>query len=116
MGRFETDMLTLKNDFTTMALIDSTRLRKAMRRTKYSRIIIDMVSSESPVHGEQEGSAYSGHLKNNCFHPLFCFNQFGDCEGAMLRLGDFHSADSWKELLEPIVKRYRHHRGRKHFK
>ena len=23
-----------------------------------------------------------------CYHPLFVFNQFGDCEGAMLRAGN----------------------------
>jgi hypothetical protein len=34
------------------------------------------------------------------------FNQFGDCEGAVLRPGNVHSADGWKNLLEPIVGRY----------
>ena len=41
-----------------------------------------------------------------CYHPLFCFNQFGDCEGAVLRPGNVHSADGWKEFIEPIVERY----------
>jgi hypothetical protein len=41
-----------------------------------------------------------------CFHPLFCFNQFGDCEGAVLRPGNVHSADGWEEFIEPIVERY----------
>ena len=59
-----------------------------------------------PGHGEQEGSSYNGHFGCTCYHPLFCFNQFGDCEGAMLRPGNVHSADRWKELLDPIVKRY----------
>ena len=63
-------------------------------------------SSASPVHGEQEASAYNGHFGCTCYHPLFCFNQFGDCEGSMLRPGNVHSADRWKELLEPIVARY----------
>ena len=35
------------------------------------------------------------------YHPLFLFNQFGDCEGATLRPGNVHSADGWQELLEP---------------
>ena len=30
------------------------------------------------------------------------FAQVGDCEGAMLRPGNVHSADRWKELLEPL--------------
>ena len=44
-----------------------------------------MDSSESPVHGQQEGVAYNGHFESVCYHPLFLFNHFGDCEGAMLR-------------------------------
>ena len=64
----------------------------------HRRIILDMDSSASPVHGEQEASAYNGHFGCTCYHPLFCFNQFGDCEGSMLRPGNVHSADRRKEL------------------
>ena len=65
-----------------------------------------MDSSESPVHGQQEGVAYNGHFESVCYHPLFLFNHFGDCEGAMLRPGNVHSAERWREVLEPVVKRY----------
>jgi Transposase DDE domain group 1 len=41
-----------------------------------------------------------------CYHPLVLFNQFGDCEGAMLRPGNVHSADRWREVLEPVEDRY----------
>ena len=58
------------------------------------------------VHGEQEEAAYNGHFGCMCYHPLFCFNQFGDCEGAVLRPGNVHSADGWKEFINPIVERY----------
>jgi hypothetical protein len=34
----------------------------------------------------------------------------------MLRPGNVHSADNWKALLDPIVKRYRNHKGRKYFR
>ncbi len=43
-------------------------------------LILDMDSSVSETHGEQEGSAYNGHFGCTCYHPLFCFNQFGDVE------------------------------------
>ena len=43
-------------------------------------IILDMDSSESPTHGQQEGSAWNGHFGCTCYHPLFVFNQFGDLE------------------------------------
>ena len=65
-----------------------------------------MDSSESPVYGEQEGAAYNSHFESVCYHPLFCFNQFGDCEGVMLRPGNVHSAQGWREVLKPIVARY----------
>ena len=77
-----------------------------MAHTPHRRVILDMDSSESPVHGQQEGAAYNGHFECVCYHPLFLFNQFGDCEGATLRPGNVHSAEGWQELLEPVVKGY----------
>ena len=41
-----------------------------------------MDSTESPVHGQQEGSAYNGHFESVCYHPLLLFNQHGDCSGS----------------------------------
>ena len=58
----------------------------------------------------------TGHFGCTCSHPLFCFNQFGDCEGSMLRPGNVHSADRWKDLLEPIVARYEKKKVRKYFR
>ena len=34
-----------------------------------------------------------GHYCSRCYHPLFVFNQFGDCEGAVLRPGNVYSAE-----------------------
>ena len=58
------------------------------------------------MYGEQEGAAYNGHFECVCYHPLFCFNQFWDCEGAVLRPGNVRSAEGWREALESIFKRY----------
>jgi hypothetical protein len=66
-----------------------------------------MDSSVSETYGDQEGSAYNGHFACTCYHPLFCFNQFGDVEGTLLREGNVHSAKDWQTVLEPIVARYR---------
>jgi Transposase DDE domain group 1 len=49
--------------------------------------------------------AYNGHFACTCYHPLFVFNQFGDLERCVLRLGNVHSADGWKDALEPVVAR-----------
>jgi Transposase DDE domain group 1 len=64
-----------------------------------------MDSSESPVHGEQEGSGYNGHFESVCYHPLFLFNSHGDCLAAKLRPGNVHSAEDWDELLLPEIER-----------
>jgi hypothetical protein len=104
IGRFETKVLTLKEDLDSLSKINGSWIQKAMEKTPHHRVILDMNNSESPVHGEQGDSAYNGHFGCNCYHPLFCFNQYGDCEGAMLRSGNVHSADRWKDLLEPIIR------------
>ena len=59
-----------------------------------------------PTHGEQEMSVWNGHYARTCYHPLFVFNQFGDLERCALRAGNVHSADSWYDVLKPVVARY----------
>ena len=116
MGRFETEFLTQRENLAGLSEINGQWVQKAVNKTPHRRIILDLDSSESPVHGEQEGSAYNGHFGCRCFHPLFCFNQWGDCEGVLLRPGNVHSADRWKELLEPVVQRYGSKNIRKYFR
>ena len=107
MSRFETQTLTRPLNLKALSglpgvLVDRVRKRKPIRK-----LILDMDSSVSPTHGEQEGSSYNGHFGCTCYHPLFCFNQFGDLERALLRNGKVHSADDWRSVLEPVVARYR---------
>jgi len=50
-----------------------------------------MDSTEIPVYGGQEQSAYNGHFESTCYHPLLLFNREGDCLGAKrssLLIGD----------------------------
>jgi Transposase DDE domain group 1 len=63
------------------------------------RVVLDMDSTEIPVSGQQEQSAYNGHFESTCYHPLLLFNREGDCLVAKLRPGNVHSADGWEELL-----------------
>ncbi len=116
MGRFETEFLTQRENLAGLSEINGKWVERAMSRTPHRRIILDLDSSESPVHGAQEGSAYNGHFGSTCFHPLFCFNQWGDCEGVLLRPGNVHSADRWKDLLDPVVQRYKSENIRKYFR
>jgi len=106
VSRFETEILASDENVAALSSINHAWVGKAMRVTGAKKIILDMDSSESPVHGNQEGSEYNGHFCSRCYHPLFVFNQYGDCEGAVLRPGNVHSADGWRDLLEPIVDRY----------
>ena len=80
-------------------------LAQAENATRVDRIVLDMDSSESPVHGAQEGSAYNGHFESVCYHPLFLFTEHGDCLAATLRPGNVHSADDWDDLLLPEIDR-----------
>ncbi len=73
-------------------------------------MILDIDSSESPVHGTQEQSAYNGHLESVCYHPLFVVNPEGDCLAAKLRPGNVHSAEGCGEVLLPLIDRYRRRR------
>ena len=63
----------------TLGLINGAWVARAMDATETKKIILDVDSSESPVHGNQEGSAYNGHFLSRCYHPLLVFNQAGDC-------------------------------------
>jgi hypothetical protein len=62
-----------------------------------------MDSTEIPVYGQQEQSAYNGHFESTCYHPLLLFNREGDCLAAKLRPGNVHSAEGWEELLLPEI-------------
>ena len=60
--------------------------------------------------------AYNGHFGCTCYHPLFCFNQFGDLERCALHTGNAHSADGWRDVLEPVMARYRNGKMRRYFR
>jgi len=106
LSRFETEVLVTGENLKGLEQLNTQWVDQAMARTSHQRVILDMDSSESPVHGEQEGATYNGHFATVCYHPLFLFNEFGDCEGAMLRSGNVHSAERWRQILEPVVARY----------
>jgi len=115
MSRFETEVLTRQENLDGLARLNVRWVEQGMARTAHRRITLDMDSSESPVHGKQEGAAYNGHFECVCYHPLFVFSQFGDCEGAKLRPGNVHSAHEWRDVLEPVVARYERAGVRRYF-
>src|SRR5271165_850933 len=87
MGRFETEVLTQQNNLKALTDVSGRWIDTLWHRKPCDRIILDMDSSVSETYGHQEGSAYNGHFECTCYHPLFCFNQHGDLERALLRHG-----------------------------
>jgi hypothetical protein len=51
------------------------------------------------------GGGPSHHFESVCYHPLFVFNQGGDCLAATLRPGNVHSADGWDQVLLSVIDR-----------
>jgi len=106
VGRFETEILTAGNNPDRMDEMIFKWIQKADDVRKVKTIILDVDSSESPVYGAQEGGAYNGYFGLTCYHPLFCFNQYGDCLKAKLRPGNVASAAGCLEFIEPILRHY----------
>jgi Transposase DDE domain group 1 len=107
MGRFETEWLATDANLQALTDLSGAWIDRVHQYKPPDSIILDMDSSESPTHGEQEGSAWNGHFGCTCYHPLFVFNQFGDLERCRLRPGSVHSAEDWHLVLEPVIARYR---------
>ena len=107
MGRFETDWLARDVNLEALTDLSGTWIDRVHERKLPRTVILDMDSSESPTHGEQEGAVWNGHFGCTCYHPLFLFNHFGDLERSLLRPGNAHSAEDWRLVLEPVIARYR---------
>ena len=103
IGRFETQWLATDKNLSALADLSGQWIDLVHGRRPPRGIVFDMDSSVSPTHGEQENSVWNGHYACTCYHPLFVFNQFGDLERCALRPGNVHSADGWKDVLDPVV-------------
>jgi hypothetical protein len=106
MGRFETETLALAGNRAALADLNGQWIDRFHDRNGLKYIVLDMDSSVSPTHGDQEGSAWNGHFDCSCYHPNFLFNQFGMLERCALRHGNVHSADGWRDVLDPVIARY----------
>ncbi len=116
MGRFETEVLATEENLAAIADLSGQWIDLVHDRCSPTMIILDMDSSVSPTHGDQEGTAYNGHFGCTCYHPLFLFNQFGDLERSSLRPGNVHSADDWEGVLKPVIVRYKSRKVRLYFR
>jgi hypothetical protein len=95
--------LTQEENLSGLAAINRELIARAEAIDSPQRVVLDMDSTEIPVYGQQEQSAYNGHFESTCYHPLLLFNAEGDCLAAKLRPGNVHSAEDWAELLLPEI-------------
>ena len=102
---FEAELLASKENLLGLMRVNRELVAQAETENDSGRVVLDMDSTESPVHGQQEGSAYNGHFGSVCYHPLLLFNQHGDCLAAKLRSGNVSSAEDWDQLLLPEIER-----------
>ena len=66
-------------------------------------ITLDVDSQPYEVHGHQEQSAYNGHYKVRCYHPLVASVHGRFFLGAHLRAGNAHTAAGGFEFVLPII-------------
>ena len=102
---FETELLTEGGNLAGLAALNRELVARAEAIDSPQRVVLDMDSTEIPVYGQQEHSAYNGHFESTCYHPLLLFNREGDCLAAKLRPGNVHSAEGWELLLLPELDR-----------
>jgi len=98
-------MLAEDENFAGLSAVNHELIAKAEAVDSPQRIVLDMDSTQIPVYGQQEQSAYNGHFESTCYHPLLLFNRQGDRLAAKLRPGNVHSADGWEDMLLPEIER-----------
>jgi hypothetical protein len=67
MGRFETEVLAIDENLAALADLSGVWIDRVHVRKPPKLIVLDMDSSVSPTHGEQEGTAYNGHFGCTCY-------------------------------------------------
>ncbi len=75
-------MLAEEENLAGLAALNRVLIGRAEATDSGHRTILDLDSTEIPVYGEQEQSAYNGHFESTCYHPLLLFNREGDCLAA----------------------------------
>lgn len=106
MGRSETEALALAENRVTLDELNGKWIGRFHDRNGLKYFVLDIDSLVSTTHGDQEGAAWNGHFDCTCYHPNFLFNKFGMLDRCALRHGNVHSADGWRDVLDPVIARY----------
>ena len=67
---FETEVLARDENLAGLEAINRGLIAQAETIESPQRVVLDMDSTEIPVYGQQEQSAYNGHFESTCYHPL----------------------------------------------
>ncbi len=67
-------------------------------------VTLDLDSLPVEVHGHQPGTAYNGHFRCRCYHPLVLHWDRGDFLAARLRAGNTHTADGALDFARPGIR------------
>ena len=102
---FETELLTQDENLAGLAALNRELIARVDAMESPQRVVLDIDSTEIPVYGQQEQSAYNGHFESTCYHPLLLLNREGDCLAAKVRPGNVHSAEQWDAVLLPEIAR-----------
>lgn len=69
-----------------------------------TRILLDVDSTDDPIHGNQEGGVYHGYYRQHMYHPLLIFDgETNQLISARLRPGNAHASWEMVTELERIV-------------
>ena len=105
ISRLERNLLLIGGnlDVIKVSNLDVAIMYYKMKGAKH--IWLDVDSYESPVHGEQEGSAYNGYYESDCYHPLVLHDGFGLKLKIELRSGNEYTSTGAVAFLEPVFQR-----------
>ena len=72
MGRFETHWLTAEKNLSALTNLSGQWIDRVHARRPPRGILLDMGSSVSPTHGEQEMSVWNGHYESRAITRFSC--------------------------------------------
>jgi len=117
MGRFETEWLARPENSPRVTDLPGLWIDAVHKRRPPRVIVLDMEFEREPDLRGAGGQRVQRPLRLHCYHPLFVF-QPAWRSGAVCRCGsgNVHSADGWREVLEPVIARYRDTVKRRYFR
>ena len=115
MGRFETELLANNENLAALAEASGMWIDRVHDHDPPRRVVPTW-TVPSARHSASRRARPTTATSATCYHPLFVFNQFGDLERCALRPGNVHSAHGWRDVLVPVVERYKERAIRLYFR